>query len=232
LRRAVEASFDSYARYWLESFRLPQRTFADVDQAFTIDGFEHLEDAVANGHGAVIALPHLGGWEVGGFWLAQQGYRFTVVVEPIEPPELFDWFADFRRALGMNIVPLGPEAGTAVLRALKDNQLVGLLCDRDLAGDGVEVTFFGETTTLPGGPATLALRTGAPLVAAAVYFDAGDGHHAVVTPPLEAVRTGRLRDDVGRVTQQVADALEKLIRAAPEQWHLMQPNWPSDRTAP
>jgi KDO2-lipid IV(A) lauroyltransferase len=228
LRRAARATFDSYARYWLESFRLPGRTQADVGTSFSIEGFEHIEAAAAAGRGAVIALPHLGGWEVGGFWLAGQGHRFTVVVEPIEPPQLFEWFAAYRRTLGMQIVPLGPDAGTAVLRALKDNQLVGLLCDRDLVGDGVEVTFFGETTTLPAGPATLALRTGAPLMSAAVYFAAGDGHHAVVRPPIDIERRGRLRDDVARVTQAVADELEVLIRAAPEQWHLMQPNWPSD----
>lgn len=230
LRRATFASFDSYARYWLESFRLPGRTLADVDRLFTIDGLEHIRAAIEGGTGAVIALPHLGGWEVGGFWMASQGYRFTVVVEPIEPPQLFDWFADYRRTLGLDIVPLGPDAGTAVLRALKGNQLVGLLCDRDLAGDGIEVTFFGEKTTLPAGPATLALRTGAPLLSAAVYFGPGDSHHAVVRAPIPTDRTGRLRDDVARVTQAVADELEELIRAAPEQWHLMQPNWPSDRS--
>jgi KDO2-lipid IV(A) lauroyltransferase len=92
----------------------------------------------------------------------------------------------------------------------------------------VEVDFFGEKTTLPGGPAVCALRAGAPLLPTAVYF-CGDGHHAVVRPPLPAERLGRLGDDAARLTQALAYALEDLIRAAPEQWHLFQPNWPSDR---
>jgi KDO2-lipid IV(A) lauroyltransferase len=83
---------------------------------------------------------------------------------------------------------------------------------------------------LPGGPATLAFRTGAPVLPSAVYFD-GSIHHTVVEPPLEFERQGRLRDDVARVTQDIARALERLIRRAPEQWHLMEPNWPSDRQA-
>ena len=103
-----------------------------------------------------------------------------------------------------------------------------LLCDRDLVGDGIEVEFFGERTTLPAGPATLALRTGAPLLPAAVYFGPQGGHHAKVMPPVAAQREGRLRDDVERVTQDLAHRFEELIRAAPEQWHLLQPNWPSD----
>jgi phosphatidylinositol dimannoside acyltransferase len=150
------------------------------------------------------------------------------VVEPVEPPELFEWFAGARRAMGMEVVPLGPEAGGAILRALRDSRVVCLLCDRDLTGDGIDVEFFGERTTLPAGPATLALRTGAPLLPAAVYFRPHRGHHGVVQLPVPAERQGRLRDDVARVTQELARRFEQLIRAAPEQWHLLQPNWPSD----
>ena len=103
-----------------------------------------------------------------------------------------------------------------------------LLCDRDIEGDGVEVEFFGERTTLPGGPATLALRTGATLLPVAVYFRPGRDHLGVVRPPVPVEREGRLRDDIARITQVLARELEALIRAAPEQWHLLQPNWPSD----
>jgi KDO2-lipid IV(A) lauroyltransferase len=150
------------------------------------------------------------------------------VVEPVEPPELAEWFIDLRERLGMEIVPLGPESGTRVAKALKAGRLLSLVCDRDIAGGGVEVEFFGELTTLPAGPATLALRSGAPLMAATCYFD-GDGHRGVVRPPIDTTRQGKLREDVARITQVLAYELEELIRLAPEQWHLLQPNWPSDR---
>jgi lauroyl/myristoyl acyltransferase len=125
-------------------------------------------------------------------------------------------------------VALGPEAGTAVLRRLHQGGIVGLLCDRDILGTGVEVAFFGEITTMPSGPATLALRTGAAILPTAVYFQAGRCHHGVVRPPVPVERTGRFRDDVARITQLLAQEFEVLIRPAPEQWHLLQPNWPSD----
>ncbi len=176
-----------------------------------------------------MALPHLGGWEWSGFWVTRVQRRpVTVVVERLDPPALFDWFVELRRSFGFEVVPLGPEAGPAAARALKANHTLALLCDRDLAGTGPEVEFFGERTTLPGGPATLALRTGAPLLPTAIYFDGADCRRSVVLPPLDTRREGRLRDDVQRVTQDLAYALEDLIRRAPEQWHLLQPNWPSD----
>lgn len=229
LARRVRHTFESYARYYEESFRLPGTSAADLDAGFTHEGYEHLEAALAAGKGAILAMPHLGGWEWSGFWLTQvKGIPVTVVVERLDPPELFEWFVELRRSFGFEVVALGPEAGNATIRALKANHALALLCDRDLAGGGPEVEFFGERTTLPAGPATLALRTGAPILPVGVYFDGPRSRHAVVLPPLDTTRQGKLRDDVQRVTQDLAAALEVLIRKAPEQWHLLQPNWPSD----
>jgi KDO2-lipid IV(A) lauroyltransferase len=229
LRAAVQGAFDSYARYYVESFRLPGLPAQVVHNSFTLDGFEGVIEGLGRGKGVILALPHLGGWEWAGRWLADQRYKATVVVEPLQPPELFEWFTDLRTNLGMNVVPLGDGVATTILHALRDNHIVCLLCDRDLKGDGLPVTFFGETTTLPAGPVTLAIRSGAPLITAAVYFtDRYNGHHAIVRPPIDLTRTGRLRDDVAAGTQKLATELESLIRRAPEQWHMFQPNWPSD----
>jgi phosphatidylinositol dimannoside acyltransferase len=230
LRRAVDETFASYARYWAESLRLPSVQPAELSAGMSSDGFEHLFEALAGGQGVILALPHLGGWEWGGAWLALQGVPVSVVVEALDPPELFDWFVDFRRSLGFEVIPAGTGAGSAALRALHAGRVLALLCDRVVGGGpGVDVELFGERTLLPAGPLTLALRTGAPLVPAAVYFAPGRPDHlAVVRPPLTLEHNGRLRIDVQRGTQTLASELELLIRRAPTQWHLMQPNWPSD----
>ena len=231
LRRGVQQAFDSYTKYWLESFRLPNLSKRAVDAGFREDGYEeHIVRALDEGKGAIIALPHLGGWEWAGRWIADRGHPITVVVERVEPPELFEWFVDLRSKLGMTVVPLGPDSATTVMKALRDNHIVCLVSDRDLMGGGPQVDFFGERTTLPGGAATLALRTGSPIIPTGVYFtNRVDGHYAWVKPPMVVARESkRLRDDVDRVTQLLALELETLIRRAPFQWHLFQPNWPSD----
>ncbi len=229
LRRAVDRAFDSYGRYYVDSFRIPSLTAAEIDAHFSYEGFGYLDSALEQGKGAVLVLPHLGGWEWAGRWIADRGRRITVVVEALEPPELFEWFATFRESQGMTVVPLGPSAGAACLKALRNNEVLCLLCDRDLNRDGPVVTFFGEETTLPAGPATLALRTGAPVIPTAVYFTAArDGHRAVLLPPIAYERRGSFRADVQAFTQLIASELERLIRQAPDQWHLFQPNWPSD----
>lgn len=229
LRLAVQQAFDSYARYYVESFRLPTLSARTVDRAFSTDGFHHITDALELGKGCIFALPHMGGWEWAGRWMTDQGYRLTVVVEALQPPELFEWFRDLRSELGMTVVAADDQAAAAVTQALKENQIVCLLCDRDIRGNGVEVEFFGEHTRLPAGPAMLGLRTGAPVLPVGVYYTGtSNGHHAIIRPPLPMDREGSLREDVVRITQLLARELEVLIRRAPEQWHLFQPNWPSD----
>ncbi len=117
----------------------------------------------------------------------------TAVVERLEPEELFHWFLGQRAAMGLTGVPLGGGSSVALIRALKNNELAGLVSDRDLVGNGVEVEFFGEKTTLPAGAATLALRTGAPLIPVVVYSGPGNWHTGVVHAPIDTTRQGTLR---------------------------------------
>ena len=224
LERFVDRAFSSYGRYWAESGKLPAISTDEMARRFDIcEGLEHLRDAERAGKGTIIALPHVGSWEWGGSFLAHIGLPMTAVAEALEPPELFEWFQAKRRAIGIDIEPLDENAGTVLLTTLRNNGVVGLLCDRDIQDNGIDVTFFGERVTMPAGPATLALRTGATLVGAACYAGPGRGHYAVITPPIDTTRTGRLRADVQRCTQLVARELEGLIQRAPEQWHVLQP---------
>jgi KDO2-lipid IV(A) lauroyltransferase len=231
LDRWARRSFRAYARYWVEGARLATTSPVEVEERTFVQGFEHLEAGMAAGKGVIMALPHIGSWEYGGAFLATQDMPMTSVAERLEPPELFDYFVQQRAAMGLTIVPLDASSGSTISATLRDGGLVGLLSDRDLVGNGIEVEFFGETTTMPAGPATLALRTGAVLVTGAVYSGPGPDHRAVVEPPLDTTRSGSFRKDVSRLTQQMATRLEGLIRRAPEQWHVFQPLWLADREA-
>jgi KDO2-lipid IV(A) lauroyltransferase len=163
LRQAAQEAFQSYARYYLETFRLSTLSRQQIDDGFKIEGFEHIEHAVGAGKGTVLALPHLGGWEWSGRWLVDRGYGLTAVVEKLDNDDLFEWFLEMRTRVGFDIIPLDDSAGLKVNEALRSNKIVSLLCDRDIvrAGErsGVQVQFFGEQTTVPAGPAFFALRS-------------------------------------------------------------------------
>jgi phosphatidylinositol dimannoside acyltransferase len=228
LDRRVDAAFASYARYWVDSFRLIGLDTDGLAHEIEIDGLDNADAAFAAGKGGIAVMPHIGAWDLGGAWFADR-YPLTVVAERLQPAALFDWFVAMRKRNGMEIVALGdPSAGAALLARLRSGGMIGLLCDRDIAGGGVEVDFFGERTTMAAGPATLALRTGAQLLPTAVYQRPGQRALGVIRPPIVFERTGRLRDDVATITQLIANELEALILRAPEQWHVLLPNWPSD----
>ena len=229
-RRIVAEVYGYYSRYWAESLRLASVPQAEVAAGVSVAGDDHFESALALGRGMIIVTPHLGGWEWGGRYLIGRGLGVTVAVEALEPPDLFEWFVRFREQLGFQVVAVGPGAATALLRALKDKRVVCLLSDRVVGeGSGVETSFFGEPAMLPAGPATLALRSGAPVIPGAIYFGKeASSHRVVFRPPIEFPAGLGFRQAVHAGTQAIARELEHLIRQAPTQWHLVQPNWPAD----
>lgn len=226
----VREAFASYIRYWLQAFRLPIVPQEYLERVLEVEGLEHIKQAQAAGKGVVFALPHVGNWDVAGAWFTSNDVPLSVVVERLQPVELHEWFENFRSSLGMSVVVNDDHVAGVLIAALKRGEAIALLCDRDVDGTGGDFEFFGEVTKLPKGPATLALRTGAALIPFAV-FETPTGFRAVVDAPVQIERSGAgLRSDVDLVTQRLTRRIEALIRQEPSQWHLFQPNWPSDRS--
>lgn len=223
--RRVDAAFVSYGRYWAQSFRLPAMDQAALEAVVDADGFENLQRALGPGRGAILALPHLGDWDIGAAWLAARGLRPTVVAEALEPSRLFRWFCQVREQRGLSVLPPGPDTAVQLIAALRRSEVVGLVSDRAMGTRGLPVTMFGAVTTLPGGPALLSLRSGAPIVPAAVYQSPGRRYRAVMLAPLEMPSSGAIAVRMCTLAQQLAAAFEQLIAAAPEQWHVLTPYW-------
>ena len=220
-----------YADYWVDIIWLPTLSREYVLERFGKVGVPGLMEAINAGKGVLVVLPHYGSWEAGAIYLSSL-CPFAAVAEVLRPPELFELFCKLRKNVGMDIFPYDskPETRDAMVEALKGGTMLALLCDRDLKGGGVEVEFFGERTTLPPGPAVLALRSGSPILCVSVRnVDDGWVGHAVEPIWLDDVGD-RDRDEVIRETmQRVARRLEELIREDPAQWHMFMPAWPSDR---
>ena len=229
--RHVSDTFAAYGRYWAEALWIRPRRRAFVDAKTTDEGLHHVEAARDEGKGIIVALPHLGNWEYAAPVASRLGLHLVAVAENLRNHRIRDWFLQMRTSLDIGIVLAtgSSEVIRQLEKVLAGNGVVALLCDRDLRGRGVGVSFFGEETTLPAGPASLALRTGAPVLPVATYFT-DDGHHVVVRPPVPIPAEGERGERIRLITQRLAEEFESFIRAAPEQWHMLQPNWPSDRT--
>ncbi len=223
----ARSMFRSYGRYWAETFWIRPRRVRSVSKYVDVEGVEHFSNALADGKGIIFALPHVGNWEVAGTVAVALHAELLAVAEKLDDQRIVDWFVGLRKELGIDVViASGQEKVFEVCsNALRRNAAVALLADRNLSGRGVVLSFFGEETRMPVGPARLALETGAPIVPVGSFFKAGRGHRVSLKAPIEVFPD----DDVAAITIRVAAALEEVIREAPEQWHMVQPNWPSDR---
>ncbi len=229
LRALSLESLRSYFRYWCEAFRLPVTDPADAAARVDVAHAERLLDPIRAGRGAVVALPHMANWDLAGVWGVQSGMPVTTVAERVRPEALFERFCAYRRALGIDVLPLsGVDGGpplvdpTAVLATrLRAGGLVCLLADRDISARGQRVRLLDAPARIPAGPAVLARRTGAALIPVTLWYE-GDRMQMHLHPEVVAPAGQRLRDAVGAMTQQVADVFTAGIRAHPADWHMMQ----------
>jgi KDO2-lipid IV(A) lauroyltransferase len=226
VRRSTRAAFELYARYWFDSFRLRALSHAAIAARTEVVDEANLGAALAHGRGTIAVLLHMGNWDVAGRLFVLKGYRVVTVAEDLRPARLSALMLDHRRALGMEILPLGDTTRVVrrLQRRLAQGSIVALLADRDLTGNGIEVEMFGARRRVPAGPARLALATGAPLMVCPVYTTAA-GWRIHVGAPFTAEPSGDTQADARALAQRMAAAFERVIAVEPSDWHLFQPGW-------
>ena len=224
-------AFQSYARYWLETFRLVREGPDFFLEHFRAAGEEKIDEALARGRGVVVAVSHLGNWDAAGAWVGARGQTLVTVAEVLRPQRMFDFFVSHRARLGMVIHAAESGVTSKLVTAAANGAVVAVLADRDLKGTGPEVTFFGERASFPAGAASVALRAGVPLLVAGVYSAVLEGGRrgwtAEIVGPLEV--TPEAEDPVADLTRQIASELERFVAKHPEEWHVFQPFWTADR---
>jgi lauroyl/myristoyl acyltransferase len=227
-REAGRRVFERYGVYTAETLWLRERRIESVYGGIEIEGLHHWDAARSAGRGVILALPHIGNWEFAALHPLVEGVRLIAVAEELADPAMVAWFTEMRGRFGIEVVLAGDAALTRrLLEALRGDAAIALVTDRDVTGNGIGVDFFGERTRMPIGPGALARISGAPLLPVACYLT-DDGHRIVARAPIEVPRTSDRRADGAAAVQSLAHEFEDLIRVEPDQWHVLQPQWPSD----
>ncbi|UZJ32273.1 phosphatidylinositol mannoside acyltransferase [Streptomyces endophytica] len=230
LAELSRAGMRSYMRYWMESFRLPAWSKDRIRNGFVPEDVHHLTDGLASDRGVILALPHMGNYDLAGVWVTTKlNTPFTTVAERLKPESLYDRFVAYREGLGMEVLPhTGGAAFGTLARRLRAGGLVCLVADRDLSSSGIPVKFFGEETKMPAGPAMLALQTGAMLLPVTLWYDDTPIMRGRVHPEIEVPETGTRVEKAAQMTQALADAFASGIADHPEDWHMLQRLWLAD----
>ncbi len=239
LRRLSRAGMHSYLRYYGEAFTIAGRTREQIDARVRTENREVVQPLLDEGRQVVLALGHLGNWDLAGAWATRELAPVTTVAERLKPEELYQEFLAFRERIGLRIIPLdGNGAGGEVFRQLVRVTRTGpgilpLLADRDLTARGVEVDLFGRRARVAAGPASLAIATGAPLFWTGITYERLRGARRraararwgivlrfapVPLPPADLPRAER----VATMTQAWVDEMATTVAAHPEDWHMLQ----------
>jgi KDO2-lipid IV(A) lauroyltransferase len=224
LQQLVKDGMRSYLRYWCDTFRFPTWSRDEVISRTKVINEHLLFEALAEGKGAVVSLPHAGNWDHAGAYYCHIGHPIVTVAEHLEPEKLFQKFLSYRQALGMEVLDASSRALGVLAQRLRQGSLIALVADRDLSKSGVDVTFFGHPARMPAGPAVLSIQTEAPLLTAFVRY-IEDGIEITFQPRITIPPNGTTASKVAVMIQESADRLAGHLKEHVTDWHMLQRIW-------
>jgi KDO2-lipid IV(A) lauroyltransferase len=222
VRAAARRTFRNYAKYLVDMMRIGELTVDQSRDLVRFPNLEILDEARADGAGVLLCTVHVGGMDLIGAGLKAHGESLHVVADDTTYGRLYDHLAAARGRQDMFLI--GWRNLRGLFRALRDGHNLVLFCDVGFRRGDVPVEFCGEPTTFPIGPATLAAKTGSPMLPVAAQRGTDERFVGRGLPLVRCASTEP--SEVFRATQQLADELATVIRDDPGQWYMFRPVWP------
>lgn len=226
----LRGSFISLGRLLGEFSQFERATREEMRALVEYDGIEYLEAAKRRGKGIIFLTMHLGAWEVLSFAHSAIYEPLSFLVRPLDNPRVEEMVERIRGRFGNQPINKKAAARTA-LKILREGGTLGILADLNThPNEGVFVPFFGHLACTTAGVATLALRTDAAVIPVSAPWDAARQRFVFRgEPALELIRTGDAQRDLEENTALFTQAIERHVRANPEQWLWIHKRW---RTRP
>ena len=224
--RLLIGSFDSLGRQLGEFSQFARRTPDFFRRFVEYDGMEHILEAQARGRGIIFLASHLGAWELLSFAHSAYGYPLSFFVRRIDNPLIEKLVEQTRTRFGNETIDK-KDAVRAALRVLREGKSLGILADLNThPHEGIFVPFFGRLACTTTSVAVLALRTDAAVLPCCAVWSAARRKFVIrIDPALEIVRTGAREHDIETNTARFAAAIERQIKAYPDQWLWIHKRW-------
>jgi KDO2-lipid IV(A) lauroyltransferase len=216
LESLVRSAFRSLAHYYMEVLRTSRFTAAYVNERIVLDTMAEVDEALGTRRALILVGMHFGSIEMPGLFAMSRLGDVTTAIETLPNKRIQSYLYGIRVSHGLRIVGLA-EAGTELIAALRRNEPIGLIADRDITGGGIAVEMFGATTKIPAGPVLLASQTGAPLYVAGVRRVA-PGRYRGKLWPVPIPQSGSRRERSRAMLQEEARLFERIVVDAPDQW--------------
>jgi KDO2-lipid IV(A) lauroyltransferase len=216
-------SFTTLGANFAEMLRIDLVSDAEWQQRYRFDGQEHIDAALALGHGAILLTAHLGFWEAGAYLLARAGYRPAFVAKPMHNPLVDAYFQRMREASGSSYID-SHKGARRIFKTLQENRLVGVLMDQHAGRrKGIAVPFFGRPAWTTPVIAEMAMKFRVPVIPAFARRNGDDGYDLVIAPHffLEGDGPDAVRDNTARLNR----IIEEAVRRDPAQWFWVHRRW-------
>ena len=224
LERHVWHVFKNFAKYLVDFFKLTGYSEEYINKNIELVGREHLDAALAQGRGVILAGLHLGNWELGGAIIGGLKYPVCAIALEHSDKKVNEFFAKRRARNNLRSIHIGSQI-KGCFKALKNNEILGIVADKDYTGTGIPVDFFGRKALMPKGPAVIALKTGAPIIITVTTREKGDRFKTYFTPPIEYTPKGDLESDTRELMSIYLRQFEGIIRQYPDQWYVFGEIW-------
>ena len=219
-QQIVNGVFRSIARLLVALARFPRMDADNVHDWIEYEGLENYQAAKEKGRGVLVGTAHFGNWELSAFTHALMTEPMHVMVRPLDNL-LIDNLVERRRTLSGNHLIDKRVAARAVIKALRDNEAVGILIDQNTTpSEGVFVDFFGKLACASSAFVKFAHHSGAAVVPGFAIWDETKQKYVLRFYP-----SIPLTGDVAADTQEIHSAFERIIREHPDQWLWIHRRW-------
>jgi lauroyl/myristoyl acyltransferase len=223
VQKLARAAYRNYGRYLVELMRLPGVPPDKIGPLVEPGGLELMERVRRESTGLILAAAHVGNNEAVAAGMASLGLPISVVADDSAFPEMFELLRKQREAWGIKLIPW--RKLREMFAVLRRDEMLALLVDWGYRADGIPVRLFDAWTCLPAGPAVLAAKTGATILPIVVRRRPDGRMYVGTDDPIRVRSTDPI--EIGRATQAVALALQRIVAAAPDQWYSFKPLWPA-----
>ncbi|PIP19805.1 MAG: hypothetical protein COX41_00900, partial [Candidatus Omnitrophica bacterium CG23_combo_of_CG06-09_8_20_14_all_41_10] len=181
--------FRNFAKYLVDFLRFKKLDMDYIKRNVKLINMEYIKSGLSRGNGVILVSAHLGNWELGGVVVSMMGYSLSTVALPHKSKVVTNFFSKQRENKGLKVFLLG-NAARGCLKALRQNQMIALVGDRDFTENGKIIDFFGKPAILPEGPAVFSLQTGAAIIPAFMLRNKDDSFSLIFEKPLEYAVSG------------------------------------------
>ena len=218
----------NFSKYLADFFKYSKITNDFFKKKIKVTGQKNIDDCLKMGKGVILVAFHIGNWEMGGAIVSALGYTLNAIVLDHKNKRINDLFVKQRESNNYKGIPLGVSIKEC-FKALKRNELLAIVADKDYTSGGVYVNFFGREVVMPKGPAIFALKTGAPIAFTTCIRRENDTFELVIDEPIISVPTGDTNKDVRVIIEEYLKFAEKHIRNNPDQWYEFGRIWETEK---